>query len=122
MGAAWRVSEEKKKALRRAEKLGLTIKGDFDVAAGVAGPNRNQKEASAKEDNASAGKEAGGRGRSKSTLNSKPYGKELSAIAMGEYSSLGGPGKLMSMGSSSYVMDMVSGVAFMFWSAEMTHY
>lgn len=35
------------------------------------------------------------------------YGQEMSAIAMGHPEAAQGPGKLMSMGSSSYVMDMV---------------
>lgn len=101
---------------RRAEKLGLTIDGDFEVAAGVAGPNRERKKPSKRNETPSSqatglgGREKTKKGVPGSSLDDKPekYGKELAAIAMGDYSSLGGPGKLMSMGGSSYVMDMVN--------------
>ena len=39
--------------------------------------------------------------------NKKLYGQEMTAIAMGHPEAAQGPGKLMSMGSSSYVVDMV---------------
>lgn len=37
----------------------------------------------------------------------KLYGQDMTAIAMGHPEAAQGPGKLMSMGSSSYVVDMV---------------
>lgn len=99
---------------RRAEKLGLMIDGDFEVAAGVAGPNRERKKTSKEKETPSSETTSSGRKKTKKegsgpSLDGKvgKYGKELAAIAMGDYSSLGGSGKLMSMGSSSYVMDMV---------------
>lgn len=39
--------------------------------------------------------------------NRELYAREMSAIAMGHPEAAQGPGKMMSMGSSSYVMDMV---------------
>ena len=107
------MSEEKEKAKRRAERLGLTIQGDFEVAVGTAGIN---KEKPAPQGNPATSTipvaetpEGGNERPAKSrSLDGGTYGAEMSAIAMGDHSSLQGPGKVMSMGSSSYVTDRVS--------------
>lgn len=112
IGSAWRVNEDKEKAKRRAERLGLTIQGDFEVAVGTAGIN---KEKPAAEGNPSASTtpatetsaEGDERPAKPETLDGGTYGEEMAAIAMGDHSSLQGAGKVMSMGSSSYVTDMV---------------
>eukprot|EP00904_Undaria_pinnatifida_P000854 jgi/Undpi1/1076/HiC_scaffold_10.g04539.m1 len=113
IGSAWRVSEEKEKAKRRAERLGLTIQGDFEVAVGTAGINKEKPAAggnpSASTKPAAEASPGGGNERpaKPDTLDGGTYGEEMSAIAMGDHSSLQGPGKVMSMGSSSYVTDMI---------------
>lgn len=112
IGSAWRVSEDKEKAKRRAERLGLTIQGDFEVAVGTAGIN---KEKPAPQGNPATSTipvpetpEGGNERPAKpDSLDGGIYGEEMSAIAMGDHSSLQGPGEVMSMGSSSYVTDMV---------------
>ena len=115
IGSAWRVSEDREKAKRRAERLGLTIQGDFEVAVGTAGINKEQPapqgnpstSATSVAETAEGGNE---RPAKPDALDGgSTYGEEMSAIAMGDHSSLQGPGKVMSMGSSSYVTDMVSG-------------
>ena len=108
------MSEEREKAKRRAERLGLTIQGDFEVAVGTAGINKEKPAAggnpSASTIPAAETSPGGGNERpaKPDTLDGGTYGEEMSAIAMGDHSSLQGPGKVMSMGSSSYVTDMVS--------------
>ncbi|CAM9598249.1 unnamed protein product, partial [Laminaria digitata] len=112
IGSAWRVSEDKEKAKRRAERLGLTIQGDFEVAVGTAGIN---KEKPAPQGNPATATipvpetpEGGNERPAKpDSLDGGTYGEEMSAIAMGDHASLQGPGKVMSMGSSSYVTDMI---------------
>lgn len=110
VGAAWRAGDEKQKAMKRAERLGLTIEGEFDVAAGTAAPHRekppSESRALPEAAPASTGWTGGDEASAKSDSNG--YGKELAAIAMGDYSSGQGPGKVLSMGSGSYVTDMVS--------------
>lgn len=113
IGSAWRVSEDREKAKRRAERLGLTIQGDFEVAVGTAGINKEKpapqgNPATASIPVAETPEGSNDRPAKPDSLDGGTYGEEMSAIAMGDHSSLQGPGKVMSMGSSSYVTDMVS--------------
>lgn len=114
IGAAWRIAEERekerKKAIKRAERLGLTIHGDFDVAAGTAGINSEKSGADQnKTPNMASPKDNKKKSAKLETLDSDAYGKELAAMAMGaDFSAVQGPGKVMSMGTSSYLADMVS--------------
>lgn len=114
IGAAWRIAEERekerKKAIKRAERLGLTIQGDFDVAAGTAGINSEKSGAGRnKTPNMVSPKDNKKKSAKPESLDSDAYGQELAAMAMGaDFSAVQGPGKVMSMGTSSYLADMVS--------------
>ena len=156
-GQAQRLRQEQEKARRRAEKLGILLDSNFEVAAGTAAANTSQGRGTGKgesrssaspansptapvakteetatggERQAEEGEEVEGREgeeeeerarrlkqeeeeeeerRARAALKEKPlYGQEMSAIAMGHPEAAQGPGKVMSMGSSSYVVDMVS--------------
>ncbi|CAM9504593.1 unnamed protein product, partial [Scytosiphon promiscuus] len=153
-GKAQRLRQEQEKAKRRAEKLGILLDSDFEVAAGTAAANRekdrrkNEREesepaaGSGGEDGGNAveirttagdGQPLGGEGgragegvgktveerrrreeeleeeerKARAELkNRRLYGQDMSAIAMGHPEAAKGPGKMTSMGSSSYVVDM----------------
>ncbi|CAM9122982.1 unnamed protein product, partial [Hapterophycus canaliculatus] len=126
-GKAQRLRQEQEKAKKRAEKLGILLDSDFEVAAGTAAANRRkerQKSGSEMPGGGGGGEEWRGKmaeerrrreeeeeeeeRRARAELkNRRLYGQEMSAIAMGHSEVAKGPGKMMSMGSSSYVVDML---------------
>ncbi|CAB1115005.1 unnamed protein product [Ectocarpus sp. CCAP 1310/34] len=128
-GKAQRRRLEQEKARRRAEKLGILLDSDFEMAAGTAAANsgdgKTVKSSSASRAGDAASpprEEEGERNREQrrreeeeeeekkareELKNRKLYAREMSAIAMGHPEVAQGPGKMMSMGSSSYVIDML---------------
>ncbi|CBN76118.1 haloacid dehalogenase-like hydrolase [Ectocarpus siliculosus] len=127
-GKAQRLRREQEKARRRAEKLGILLDSDFDMAAGTAAANSGDGKTVKSSTSSGAGdaafsspreeeeernreqrrKEEEEEKKAREELkNRKLYAREMSAIAMGHPEVAQGPGKMMSMGSSSYVMDML---------------
>lgn len=119
-GAAKLELKEKKKAVARAESLGLTMHDDFEVVSGTATANLEKPSAESENLPSSTPRsEKIGEKRNKEDIGSteepvgsKRYGEEMASIAMGDFSSLKGPGKVKSMGASSYLADTVSVALF----------
>ncbi|CAM9726144.1 unnamed protein product [Ectocarpus fasciculatus] len=137
-GKAQQLRQEQEKARRRAEKLGILLDNDFEMAAGTAAANVGDGKTVKPSTSSSGGvvgedeeppeRRQGGGGDEERNVtkeqrrreeeeeekkareelkNRKLYAQEMSAIAMGHPEVAQGPGKVMSMGSSSYVMDML---------------
>ncbi|CAM9141329.1 unnamed protein product [Pylaiella littoralis] len=131
-GKAQRLRQEQERARKRAEKLGILIDSDFEIAAGTAAsnigrksPDENNSQAPTAPSAAAAAaatqttakdrkrlqkeeeeEEEEGERRARAELkDQKQYGQEMAAIAMGHPEAAKGEGKVMSMGSSTYVMD-----------------
>lgn len=125
-GQAQRLRQEQAKARRRAKKLGILVDsyGDFEVDAGTSAGNivelgqegeepdggrgREEEEAAKAEAKARENRLEEEEKKVREELkNKKLYGQDMAAIAMGHPEVAQGPGKLTSMGSSSYVVDRV---------------
>ncbi|CAM9743718.1 unnamed protein product [Ectocarpus sp. 4 AP-2014] len=128
-GKAQRLRLEQEKARRRAEKLGILLDSDFEMAAGTAAANsgdgktvksstssgagdaasspREEEEERKREQRRREEEKEEEKKAREELKNRELYAREMSAIAMGHPEVAQGPGKMMSMGSSSYVMDML---------------